>query len=113
LNIDIPFRVSTLKLISKLIIELSESKDQKVAISQENLLSFNEGYRNSIMKVLRFLQNSIIGDLFSEIFEMQWKDIYKQPFNKIKRKDYVFTLIPLIEEQQPGISDLLVYLEKY
>jgi len=73
--VDAPFRIATLSLIAKIITEISESRHEEVMMSPENLKTFNAGYKESIRKVLKFLQNSIVGDLFADLFEMQWKDI--------------------------------------
>mmetsp|Transcript_649 Transcript_649/g.599 ORF Transcript_649/g.599 Transcript_649/m.599 type:complete len:93 (+) Transcript_649:559-837(+) len=55
LVVDPPFRIGTMKLIAKLIINLSLKKDIMVMMSQENLKIFNDGYQASINKLTKFL----------------------------------------------------------
>jgi len=107
LSVDVPFRIATLSLIAKIITDLSESKNEEVMMSPDNLKIFNTGYKKSITKVLKFLQNSIVGELFADLFEMQWKDIYQHKYNKIKRKDQILLLLPIVEEAIPGLDQYM------
>lgn len=88
--VDPPFRVITMRLITKLILQLSQHKKEKVMMTPENLRNFNivkkcllilsynifkKGYTNSINKVIKFVQNSITADFFVELFDVQWKSL--------------------------------------
>lgn len=79
-----------MRLITKLILQISQHKKEKVMMSAKNLRNFNivpkvyipfiiiilkKGYKNSITKVLKFVQNPITADFFGELFDVQWQSL--------------------------------------
>jgi len=102
--VDPPFRVITMRTITKLILDLSPHRKEKPLINPENLKIFNTGYKNAISKAMKYILNSITADFFVELFDIQWRNIYKKDFQKLEKKDYKYMLLPVIEEPVPGVD---------
>jgi len=104
LIVDPPFRLATMGIVVKNIIELSWTHDEKVSISIENLNVFNQGYANAISKTMKLLQTNTTAEYYVEVHNIQWEKIYKRDLEEISRRNSIYTLLPVIEEPAPGID---------
>ena len=75
LIVEPPFRLSTMGIVVKNIIELSWTHDEKVSISLENLNVFNQGYANAISKAMKLLQTNTTAEYYVEVHNTQWEKI--------------------------------------
>jgi len=55
------------------------------------------------------LQNSVIGEYFIELFEIQWREIYKVEYKGVERRNFIFMLLPIADDTNLGIDLYMRY----
>mmetsp|Transcript_649 Transcript_649/g.598 ORF Transcript_649/g.598 Transcript_649/m.598 type:complete len:149 (+) Transcript_649:847-1293(+) len=45
-----------------------------------------------------------MGDFFVELFETQWKEHYLKPYKKVEKRDFIFMIIPPVDDPNSGVN---------